>query len=282
MLKKVDHANLPFRGLAPRGSRALEKDGHFLLKGAFSSRKINALKNEIASVYCSTPADMRPGRTSPENADMFRYQMFNRSPLCQQAIGNRAILKTLEPLLGGDCHVINCTAWRNPPGSDHAPNGQEWHVDGGPHVPRPAGIPWPHNIPFPIFVVATHIYLEDCRPEDGPTAMVPGSHTSGRTPPLKHLWDLDLVYLGRSSVAHEARAGDVSFFVSDVWHRRRPPGSEATGRFFLQTNYARRDIAQRILPPDEVNHTTAESRSRARSKRERDLIGLHEPMFYDG
>jgi len=71
-------------------------------------------------------------------------------------------------------------------------------------------------------------------------------------------------------------------FVSDVWHRRLPPTARSTGRFFLQTNYARRDLAQRVLPTSVVNHTTPESRARARTERERSLIGLHPERFYDG
>jgi hypothetical protein len=74
----------------------------------------------------------------------------------------------------------------------------------------------------------------------------------------------------------------VSFFISDVWHRRMPPSPEAKGRFFLQTNYGRREIAQRILPTDVVNHVRPEAAARARTERERQLIGLHESVFYDG
>jgi hypothetical protein len=95
------------------------------------------------------------------------------------------------------------------------------------------------------------------------------------------VWELDLTYEGRGPVAHVVRAGDVDFRVSDVWHRRLPPGEHGAGRLFLQTNYARREIAQRVLPTDEVNHTTAESRARAQSDRERRLIGLHPQGFYD-
>ncbi|HKX45625.1 MAG TPA: phytanoyl-CoA dioxygenase family protein, partial [Planctomycetota bacterium] len=124
--------------------------------------------------------------------------------------------------------------------------------------------------------------LEDCGPDDGPTAVVPGSHTSGLPPPIEQEWALELEHAGRRSTPCLARAGDVALFVSDVWHRRLPPTERSTGRFFLQTNYARRDLAQRVLPTSEVNHTTPESRARATTERERLLLGLHPERFYDG
>jgi hypothetical protein len=149
-------------------------------------------------------------------------------------------------------------------------------------VVRAENVEWPEEIPYPIFVVGTHIYLQDCNLENGPTAVIPGSHTSGRRPPQDRKWDLDLPYRGRSREVHLARAGDVGFFVSDSWHRRLPPAEHSEGRFFLQTNYGRREIAQRVLPTFEVNHAKHAARLRATTDRARTLIGLHEQVFYDG
>ena len=197
-------------------------------------------------------------------------------------MGHPRILEVVEPLVGNDCHVINSTAWRNPPGFvEHHRELYLWHVDGGPHVPRSAGVEWPETIPYPIFVIATHIYLEDCSLDDGPTMLIPTSHKSGRRPPEEHYFNQELEYRGNRPVCHVAKAGDVGFFVSDVWHRRRLPTERSKGRFFLQTNFGRRDIAQRILPAEQVNHASAEARSRAESARERSLIGLHPKAYYD-
>ena len=79
-----------------------------------------------------------------------------------------------------------------------------------------------------------------------------------------------------------AEPGDVALFVSDVWHRRLPPTERSTGRFFLQINYARRDMAQRVRPTTRVNHTSQAARERAQTEREQQLIGLHVERFYDG
>ena len=282
MLQKVENFNRPYCGPAHEGTLALERNGHYVLRGEFSAEEVARLREDILAVYARVPPDQRAGSTTPTRAEMFRYEMFNRSAACQQVILRPAILAILEPLLGCDFHAITCTAWRNPPGRAHAPRGQEWHIDGGPHVPRPDGVPWPEAIPYPIFVVSCHIYLQDVRLADGPTAVLPGSHTSGRLPPHERVWDLDLTYRCRSAEAHVANAGDVGFFVSDAWHRRLPPAADSAGRFFLQTNYGRRDIAQRVLPTAVVNHANVEARQRAQTLRERQMIGLHPPVFYDG
>ncbi|MDA0934889.1 MAG: phytanoyl-CoA dioxygenase family protein [Planctomycetota bacterium] len=282
MLKRVENLNVPYHGPAHEGCLQLERDGHYVLRGEFDPSEVAALRAEIQGVYRDIPPDARDGRTSPENAEMFRYEMFNRSALCQSVIQRPNILAIVEPLLGDNCHAISCTAWRNPPGNGHAPRGQEWHIDSGPHVPFGPDVEWPDAIPFPIFVIGTHIYLEDLRLENGPTAFVPGSHRSGSPPPKEHEWDAELSFRGRESVHHEAKAGDVGFFVSDVWHRRLPPSPASSGRFFLQTNYGRRDIAQRIRPASEVNHVSPEAQERATNYRGRLLIGLHPQTFYDG
>ena len=97
--------------------------------------------------------------------------------------------------------------------------------------------------------------------------------------------DGDLTYEGRGVVPFIVKAGDAGFFVSDVWHRRMPTKLGADrGRFFLQAHYGRRDIAQRILPTRDANHLSPEAvaRAHAGAERERRVVGLHPPFFYDG
>lgn len=282
MLHKVHHRFRIYDGPAPQATHDLEEHGYALVEGLFSSDEIADLKADILAVYDRIPPDRRAGSANENHASMFRYGMFNRSPLCQRTIADRRILDIVEPLVGPDCHVIACTSWKNHADPAHAPRGQEWHSDAGPHIPRSPDVEWPDNIPYPIFAVATHLFLEDCALEDGPTALVPGSHKSGQPPPVDKEWELELEHRGRKSFPCIAKAGDLGLFVSDVWHRRLPPRKGSTGRFFLQTNYARRDIAQRVLPTTLVNHASPEAAARATTERERLLIGLHPERFYDG
>ncbi len=259
----------------------LEREGYVLVRDVLSREECEALKSDIERVFSSYPADKRMPRAD-EAEEMFRYEMLNRSALCQQAIAHRGILDVIEPLLGEDCHVIANTAWRNPPKLVGHHGGENWHIDAGPHIPLAEGMVWPSDIPHPVFAVGVHIYLMDCGVNDGPTGVIPGSHLSGRTPPAKQLMDDDLTYNGVGVTPLLANAGDVGFFVSDIWHRRMRTQPGDRGRFFLQVHYGRRDIAQRLHTSAQTNQLSQQAIERAVTEREKTVIGLHKPMFYDG
>lgn len=268
------------RDEGPEQARTLERQGYGVLEGVLDPDGVARLSRELLGIYAALPQDRRAERPATDN-EVYRYEMLNRSALAQEAIAHPKILAVLEPLLGEDCHVIANTCWRNVPGNATSAGGH-WHIDSGPHVPRPAGIPWDDRIPYPIFAIGAHIYLQDCPIECGPTGVIPGSHRSGQPPPAERIWDLDLACDGVGVVPLVARAGDVALFASDVWHRRLPtlPGDQ--GRFFLQCHYGRRDLAQRIRPTAVANHLSDQAIARARTHRERTLIGLHPMGFYDG
>ena len=253
------HGYLKVRsGRLPKAAASLEADGYVVLDGVFDAEKVAALRADVERVFAEYPPDER-GDT-PEEAAPFRYEMLNRSAPVQRAIANPRILKAVEPLLGEDCHVIANTAWWQKPGdNDHL--ARFWHIDAGPHVPRAAGIPWDSRIPYPIFAVATHLYLWDCPLESGPTGVIPGSHTSGLAPPMRRAADDDLEFEGRGAVPIVAKAGDVALFVSDLWHRRMPPLPGDRGRMFIQCHYGRRGSGP--TDPADVRSQPALRRRRA-------------------
>ncbi len=267
---------------APASSRQLQNEGYTHLEGVFSAAELEALAAEINAVYDAYPRDGRADNRPAEEDDDFRYEMFNRSALAQKAIAHPEILATIEPLLGEDCHVIANTCWRNPPREKNLHGGGFWHIDAGPHIPRDPSIPWDDRIPYPVFAIGAHIYLKDCPLECGPTGVIPGSHKSGMPPPRDRYDDVSLTCNGVGVKPLIARAGDVCLFVSDVWHRRLPSQPGDSGRFFLQAHYGRRDIAQRVQPTASVSHVSEAAAARAGSDREKTLIGLHRPWFYDG
>ncbi len=261
------------RAPAPETAAQLEREGYAHIPDVLDTQATAALRDEVAAIYDSSGSDRER-----DTEGVWRYAMFNRSPLAQQAVGARAILAAIEPLLGEDCHIIANTAWRNPAGHQ----GGRWHMDAGPHVPRPEDVPWPDEIPYPVFAIGLHLFLIDCPLEAGPTAVIPGSHRSGRLPPRDaEEQGMDLAYQGRGPVLLPAKAGDAILFVSDIWHRGTPARPEH-GRFFLQIHYGRRDIAQRIYPTEEFSQVAPEAAARAQSEREKRLIGLHPAFFYDG
>jgi phytanoyl-CoA dioxygenase PhyH len=268
-------------GKVPSASTALEMDGYTVLKAVLKPPQVESLSADVQRVFAQYPPDVRDPDDGIAQMAPFRYEMLNRSALVQRAVGNPRILRTIEPLLGEDCHVIANTAWWQPPGNnEHL--GRFWHTDAGPHIPRDPGVPWDPRIPYPIFAIAAHIFLRDCPLEAGPTGVIPGSHTSGQPPPIDRLADENLDWEGHSAVAVVARAGDVALFVSDIWHSRLPPGEDDPGRMFIQCHYGRRDIAQRIRPTTSVNHLSKDALARARTPRQQTLIGHHPPSFYDG
>ncbi len=281
MIKRLGGYLALRRGDPPEASAQIEAQGYAVLRQVFTPDEVTKLAEQIEAVYGQEPPDerMRPDWERSE----FRYAMLNRSALSQQAIGHPRILETIEPLLGDDCHVIANTCWRNPPKPEDGERGGVWHIDAGPHVPRPEGVAWPDDIPYPVFAIGAHILLRDCPLACGPTGVIPGSHRSGRTPPRDRAFAADLECDGARAVALTGEAGDVALFASDAWHRRMPTGSGDAGRFFLQAHYARRDIAQRLRPTAEVNPLSPQAIERAgEDERARSLIGLHPPFFYDG
>ena len=277
MLRRAGGYLLP-RDEAPAASRQLEQEGYAVLRGVLAEDELPSIHAEITRVYETMPADAR----ARVHDDDFRYEMFNKSATAQQLVARREILDTIEPLLGEDCHIIANTCWRNPAGATHRHGGGGWHIDAGPHIPRPPGVEWPAEIPYPVFAIGVHIFLEDCSLASGPTAVIPYSHKSGQPPPADRRNDETLTCNGRSAQPLVAAAGDIAFFVSDVWHRRLPTREKDEGRFFLQVHYARRDIAQRIKPTTAVNHIDADALARVESERERRLLGIHPRGFYDG
>lgn len=271
----------PRRGPVPPATEHLHTEGYVVLPAVLDPDEVAALRADIDRVFDELPPDVRSTRKEASSYQPFRYEMLNRSAECQRVIGHPAILEVIEPLLGEDCHVIANTAWRQPPEeSDHG--GRYWHLDSGPHVPRPAGVPWDERIPYPVFAIATHIMLVDCPLEAGPTAVLRRSHLSGQPPPFDRLSDDDLTYDDQRPLPLTLAAGDVALFVSDLWHRRMPSGPGDPGRYFLQCHYGRRDLAQRLRATRDANQLSADAIERATTKRERTLIGLHEPFFYDG
>lgn len=253
-----------------------------MLEGVFSPGEVAELVRDSDRVFAEYGPDGRSPQRSAEEDGHFRYEMLNRSEVCQRAVARPEVLAVIEPLIGEDCHVIANTAWRNPANFNAEHGGGGWHIDSGPHVPLANGMRWPKGIPHPVFAIGVHIYFQDCQLEDGPTGVIPGSHLSGQYPPVDRYLDDTLTYEGQGVVPLIAKAGDVGFFVSDVWHRRMPTMAGDRGRYFLQAHYGRRDIAQRLRTTSSVNHVSKEAIDRARSVRDRQLIGLHDPLFYDG
>ena len=133
---------------ASLATEQLERDGYTLLSSALSSAETDVLRGEMDRLFAEPDKELRRAN----DADEYRYAALNRSAAVQDLVANRVILDVIEPLIGEDCHVIANTAWRNPAGRAVTHGGGGWHCDAGPHIPRPADVAWPADVPYPIFV----------------------------------------------------------------------------------------------------------------------------------
>tara|TARA_E500000331_G_scaffold357355_1_gene418796 strand:+ start:3422 stop:4261 length:840 start_codon:yes stop_codon:yes gene_type:complete len=264
--------------MASPAARELEVEGCTVVRNALTQDEVAQLHDAVTGVFDDWEPDNRNG-TGRERNRMFRYEMLNRNKVCRASIAHPAILSVIEPLLGDNCHVIANTAWRNPPKPNDPAQG--WHIDAGPHIPLSEDTEWPEHIPHPVFAIGVHVFLQDCTEDDGPTGVIPGSHLSGRFPPQDRAMDPELTWRDRGVRKMTAKAGDISFFVSDAWHRRLPTGPNDQGRFFLQVHYGRRDIQQRIKSSAELNQLSTEAQNE-QDPRVRTAMGLHPNGFYDG
>jgi ectoine hydroxylase-related dioxygenase (phytanoyl-CoA dioxygenase family) len=103
---------------------------------------------------------------------------------------------------------------------------------------------------------------------------VAGSHRAGRAPHAgETFWN------GRSAEPVLAHAGDALVFRSDVWHAGSDNTSVDTVRYLLQVHYGRREMAQHFSPFIDWRFDPAVIA--AASKRQRRLLGDHEPGAYD-
>ncbi|MGE5522202.1 MAG: phytanoyl-CoA dioxygenase family protein, partial [Rhodospirillaceae bacterium] len=122
--------------------------------------------------------------------------------------------------------------------------------------------------------LTVHYYLSDVTPDLAPTYVVAGSHRAGRQPlPDERIWR------GEEAQPVLAQAGDALVFRSDLWHSGGDNTTPDRIRYLLQVHYGRREMAQHFSPfmawrfnPDVLA---------AASRRQRRLLGDHEPGAYD-
>ena len=155
--------------------------------------------------------------------------MLNRSAACQQAVAHPRDPRGRSSRCSARTATSSPTPRGATPPTSRAVRGTATRA----RTSRgPRASPWDDRIPYPVFAIGAHIYLQDCNRADGPTAIVPGSHRSGRLAPFDRMYDADLTYDGRPPVLIEANAGDVALFVSDVV-APRPPGHRGRARPLL-------------------------------------------------
>lgn len=205
------------------------RDGYAVIRnvlGADECARLRALTDEIAA----RPSVQEASKgwfvvREPEKEDIAFAQLFIREP----------IYSLVQQILGPECRFCGQNVIRNRPGEAVS----NWHVDDCNKLehPLPPEVPrWPAGARLPLIWLSVQVPLTDILTlDDGPTEIVPGSHYSGRLPPVDNL-----EFEGRGVEPIFCHAGDIYLFNHQTWHRGRPNTGSKT-RYLMQLQYARGD-----------------------------------------
>jgi ectoine hydroxylase-related dioxygenase (phytanoyl-CoA dioxygenase family) len=249
---------------------ALDIDGCVFVPGALTAEQCESARRRIDALeplhWDETHAVDDVGATDRR---LDRYlNVSNRDAYWLQYLDRPGIIELAESALGADCHIIGETAWRSHPGSI----GEALHADYLPLAWRTGELP--DAVRIPVFIMTVHYYLSEVTTELAPTRIVPGSHRAGRAPRQD-----ERAWQGHEPEIVLASPGDALVFRSDVWHAGSDNRTAASVRYLLQVHYGRREMAQHFSPY--LDWRFDPSVLAAASRRQRRLLGDHEPGPYD-
>ena len=244
-------------------SAALDEAGFAYVPRALGATQC---KEAIARIDALPP--LHWDETQGDGRFLDRYLgVFNRDAFWLQFLDRPGIIDAAEAVLGADCHVIGETAWRSHPGF----RGEPLHGDYLPFTWAERALP--ETIRIPPFILTVHFYLTDVTPDLAPTRLVAGSHRAGRQPNAG-----EDTWAGAGPQLVLAAAGDALIFRSDIWHGGSD-NTSADARYLLQIHYGRREMAQHFSPFTDWRFDP--QILAAATKRQRRLLGDHEPGAYD-
>ncbi len=239
---------------------ALHADGYALIPGVLSAEEVHAVRCAIDG--------LQPIHWDKQGPTDHYKCVFNRDPFWLRFLDLPGIIDLAEAALGGDCHIIGQTAWRNQPGV----RGRGLHAD---YLVVEMPEEWLSDRRFvlPMQICTAHFYLSDITPALCPTRVIPGSHKAGRHPKRETEWH------GQRPEDVLCRAGDALFFRSELWHSGSNNTTASEVRYLLQVHYGRRMVAQKFSPyiKWQFNSRVLE----ACTPRQLRLLGDHKQSAYD-
>ena len=160
-----------YEGDAPTGTAQLERDGWTMLPAVFEPA-------EVAELREADRRDLRhrARRTHPRRQG--RVPLRDAQP--QRGVPGSG-RRTADPRgRSSRCSARTVTSSPTPRGATRPSS----RAASGTATPDrtchgPSGVAWDDRIPYPVFAVGAHIYLQDCTRADGPTAVVPGQPPLG-------------------------------------------------------------------------------------------------------
>ena len=213
----------PGIGISPIQLEAFERDGYLLLSGVFGPTKIRALREAADRAERRWLDD--PDRIGSDQPFLRRVEpLIEYDDAFVELLDDPAFFPLVRELLGNSIAMLDTSYFITPPRGGWGDT-SEWHIDEGLTGPIGAPIPLMVKVSIPLDTVA--------RLDDGPTALIPGTHLrSYEENPPSPTDPRDMPGM----VPILASAGDIYVFHGRVYHAAMPNVGDQTRRV-LQYNY---------------------------------------------
>jgi Phytanoyl-CoA dioxygenase (PhyH) len=208
------------------------RDGCVVVPGVFTPEEVQMLRERTDSYYADRADIPQKYASYAMNAFVLRY-CAELDPLFAGCLTAGPIPGLVAAVLGPHAKFNALNVIRNEPGTAIS----VWHVDDVLEFPLPEDIPrFDARMRMPVFWFTVQVALSDIDSvENGPTQYVPGSHYSGRKPPVQESPEFE----GQGPVDVLCKAGDIYFTNHQTWHRGSPNVSNTT-RYVMQLQFAQR------------------------------------------
>lgn len=252
----------PGTGITADQRERFDRDGYLVLRDVFALDEIDALRK------AGERAERR-WLDDPQRIGSDRPYLRRVEPLIEyddaflQLLDHDAFFPVLSELLGSSIAMIDTSYFITPPGQGWGDT-SDWHID--------EALTGPMGAPIPLMVKVS-VPLDGIRDvDDGPTAVVPGSHLTSYN---DHRPSPDDPRDMPEKVPILMSSGDALVFHGRVYHAAMPNVGDRTRRV-LQYNYGH--IWMKPWPGYEPSDRL---RGRARNAVQRQLLHVSEHHYQD-
>jgi hypothetical protein len=235
--------------------RQLDRDGFVLLEGAMGPKLLEGLRTRIGELF-EKEGDRAGHEFKTEEHARRLANLVDKGEVFQQAIVLPHVLEYIRHVLGPAIKLSSLNARSADP---HTDIGQPLHVDMS-AIPDDTGY----------WVCNTVWMLDDFTRENGPTRMIPGSHTWGRRP--QDVLD-DPLAPHPDEVLLTGKAGSIAVMNAHLWHGGTA-NRTAAPRLAMHGFYCRRDKPQQQYQ----KHLLRPEVQASLSPELRDILALDDPL----
>ena len=235
--------------------RQLDEQGYTVLEGCMDAALLRELRTRILELF-EEEGDRAGHEFRTEEHARRLANLVDKGDVFRRAIVLTPVLEAVRHVLGPEIKLSSLNARSADP---HSEEGQPLHVDMA-AIPDEKGY----------WVCNTVWMLDDFTRENGPTRMVPGSHTWGRRPQ-----DVlaDPLAPHPDEVLLTGKAGTIAVMNAHLWHAGTA-NRTAAPRLAMNAFYCRRDKPQQqyqkqLLRPEVQAALTPELR---------DLLAIDDPL----